>query len=338
MLQSLLKKRGNGYVREEREIGQKGYDTMQKNMQKQKIQMSKHRNTRKNISLYLMLLPFLLYYILFAYKPMYGNVIAFMDYNIYKGIGGSEWVGLDNFRRFLTTPYFFRTFKNTIILNLYQLVFTFPAPIIFALFLNEVRCKKVKSAVQTLTYLPHFISTVVVAGIVINLLSPSYGIVSLLIEKISGTRPYLMSDPRYFRLIYTVMSIWQGMGYGSIVYLAAITSVDTQLYEAAAVDGANKLRRVWHITIPGIVPTIMTMLLIRVGSILGSSTDTVLLLYQPSTYEVADIIGTYVYREGLLGADYSYSTAVGLFNSFIGLLLVCGSNSLSKKFTESGLW
>ena len=311
---------------------------MQINTSKQKIRVSRHRNTRKNLSLYLMLLPFLLFYVLFQYKPMYGNVIAFMDYNIYKGIGGSEWIGLENFRRFLTTPYFFRTFKNTIILNLYQLAFAFPAPIIFAIFLNEVKCKKIKSAVQTLTYLPHFISTVVVAGIVINLLSPSYGIISLMLEKITGVRPYLLGDSKYFRMIYTVMTIWQGMGYGSIVYLAAIAGIDSQLYEAAAVDGANKLRQIWHITLPGIIPTIMTMLIIRIGNILGSSTDTILLLYQPATYEVADIIGTYVYREGLIGADYSYSTAVGLFNSVIGLLLVCGSNSLSKKFTDSGLW
>ena len=311
---------------------------MQTSVAKKTAVPIKSRNFKKYLSLYIMLIPLVLYYVLFQYKPMYGNIIAFQDYSIFKGISGSEWVGLDNFKRFLSTPYFFRTLKNTVLLNLSLLVFSFPMPIIFALLLNEVRLKRVKSVVQTLSYMPHFISTVVVAGIVINLLSPSYGIIPMVIEKFTGTRPYLMVDPNYFRTIYTVMNIWQSMGYGSVVYLAAITGIDSQLYEAAVVDGANKFRQIWHITIPGIMPTIMTMLIMRIGNMLGSATDTILLLYQPATYEVADTIGTYVYRNGLLDADYSYSTAVGLFNSIIGLMLVWGSNTLSKKFTEVGIW
>ncbi len=285
-----------------------------------------------------MLIPFVLYYLFFQYKPLYGNVIAFMDYNIYKGIGGSEWVGFKHFQKFLTTPYFFRTLKNTLMLNVWRLAFCFPAPILFAVFLNEVRNVKIKKSIQTLSYMPHFISTVVVAGIVINLLSPSYGIVTFVIEKLTGTRPYLLADARYFRAIYTIMSIWQGVGYGSIVYIAAIAGIDTQLYEAAAVDGANKFRKIWHVTLPGIIPTIMTMLIMEIGHMLGSSTETVLLLYQPATYEVSDVMGTYMYRMGLEDANYSYSTAIGFFNSIIGLLLVVGANATSRKITETGLW
>lgn len=311
---------------------------MQTSIIKKPAVLTKNRNLKKYLSLYIMLVPFVLYYILFAYKPMYGTIIAFQDYSLFKGISGSEWVGLEHFRRFLSTPYFFRTLKNTIVLNLCLLVFSFPAPILFALLLNEVRQKKLKSVIQTLSYMPHFISTVVIAGIVINLLSPSYGLIPILAEKFMGTRPYLLVDPNYFRTIYTVMNIWQSVGYGSVVYLAAITGIDSQLYEAAVVDGANKFRQIWHITIPGIMPTIMTMLIMRIGNMLGSSTETILLLYQPSTYEVADTIGTYVYRNGLIDADYSYSTAVSLFNSIVGLLLVWGSNTVSKKITEVGIW
>ena len=293
---------------------------------------------KEYLMLYLMLLPLLLFYIIFIYKPMGGLVIAFQDYNLFKGIGGSEWVGLKHFKEFLTTPYFIRTLKNTLILNLYLLIFSFPLQIVFALMINEVRNTKMKKIIQTISYMPHFISTVVVAGIVINLLSPQYGMISIIAEKLCGERIYFMAKPECFRTIYTVMNIWQTVGYGSIVYIAALSGIDQQLYEAAVIDGAGKFQQIWHVTLPGLLPTIVTMLIMRIGSILGSSTETVLLLQQPSTYDVSDVLGTYVYRRGLIDSDYSYSTAVGLFNSIIGLLLVSIANTISKKTTEVGLW
>lgn len=288
--------------------------------------------------LYIMLIPFIAYYAVFVYKPMGGLAVAFQDYSLFKGILGSDWVGFKHFEAFLNSPYFLRTLKNTIVLNLYALLFTFPAPIIFALLLNEIRGKHLKKTVQTLSYLPHFISAVVVVGIVVNLLAPSYGVITLFVEWLTGEKIQFLTDPDYFRTIYIIMLVWKGVGYGSIVYLSAITGIDAELYEAAMIDGANKLRQVWHITLPGILSTIMTMLIMNVGNLLGSSTDTVLLLQQPSTYEVSDIIGTYVYREGLENANYSYSTAVSLFNSIIGLMLVWGANFTSKKLTETGIW
>ena len=293
---------------------------------------------KEYLMLYLMLLPLLLFYIIFIYKPMGGLVIAFQAYNLFKGIGGSERVGLKHFKEFLTTPYFIRTLKNTLILNLYLLIFSFPLQIVFALMINEVRNTKMKKIIQTISYMPHFISTVVVAGIVINLLSPQYGMISIIAEKLCGERIYFMSKPEYFRTIYTVMNIWQTVGYGSIVYIAALSGIDQQLYEAAVIDGAGKFQQIWHVTLPGLLPTIVTMLIMRIGSILGSSTETVLLLQQPATYDVSDVLGTYVYRRGLIDSDYSYSTAVGLFNSFVGLALVAIANTVSKKTTEVGLW
>ena len=293
---------------------------------------------RAHSCLYVMMIPFLLFYILFMFKPMYGLVIAFKDYSVFKGITGSEWVGLEHFKSFVSSPYFWRTLKNTLLLNVLTLVFSLPANIIFALMINEVRSKKRKSTLQTLSYMPHFISSVIVVGIVINMLSPSYGVIPMLIEKICGVRPYLLMDPRYFRTIYIIMNIWTGVGFGSIVYLAAISGVDQQLYEAAVIDGAGKFKQIWHVTIPGIMPTIMTMLIMSIGSLLSSSVDTILLLQQPATYEVSDVIGTYVYREGLIDGNYSYATAVSIFQSGIGLMLVIVANKLSKKYAETGLW
>ncbi|MBO4897697.1 MAG: sugar ABC transporter permease [Clostridia bacterium] len=288
--------------------------------------------------LYIMLIPFLAYYILFVYKPMTGLAIAFQNYSPYLGIKGSPWVGLKHFKAFLTNPYFGRTLKNTVVLNLYQLLFAFPAPIIFALLINEVRQLKLKKTIQTLTYMPYFISTVVVAGIVINLLSPSHGVITMIVEKFTGERIYFLTQPKYFRTIFTTMTIWKNIGYNSVVYLAALASVDMQLYEAAVVDGANKFKQIWHITIPGIMPTIIIMLILKIGAILSSATDTILLLYQEATYEVADTIGTYVYRLGIEQHNYSFAAAVGLFNSIIALIMVWISNTISKKVTEVGLW
>lgn len=317
-------------------------------MKKQKFNTSKSQNlsSKKGILqdlvrdryLYLLLLPFLAYYIVFYYKPLGGLVIAFKDYSVYKGIAQSPWVGFKHFILFFQSPYFVRTLKNTLIINLYALIFEFPMPILLAILLNEVRQPKLKKTIQTLTYMPYFISTVVVVGIVTNLLSPSYGLITKIVEQMSGDRIYFLTRPEYFRTIYITMTIWQHIGYSSVVYMAALSSVDMELYEAAVIDGAGKLNQIWHITLPGILPTIMIMLILRIGNMLNLSTDAILLLYQPSTYEVSDVIGTYVYRVGLTDANYSLATAAGLFNSVVALILVWGANVLSKKATGEGVW
>lgn len=292
----------------------------------------------KYLPLYLMLVPFLLYYIVFRYKPLSGLVIAFQDYNIFRGIEGSEWVGLKHFINFFKTPTVFRLFRNTLMLNIWNILFTFPAPIIFALLLNEVKNKSLKKSVQTLTYLPHFISSVVAAGIVLNLLAPDYGIITKLIEAITGKTYFFAAMPEAFRPTYIGLHLWKGLGFSSIVYMSALSGIDSQLYEAAAIDGASKLRRIWHITLPGIMPTISTLLIMKIGTLLQSGAETILLLYQPATYEVSDVIGTYVYRAGLTEGNYSFSTAVSLFNSFFDIIFVIIANTLSKKLTEVGLW
>ena len=296
------------------------------------------RFRQKYLPFYLMLLPFVVWYIIFIFKPLSGLVIAFQDFSLFKGIEGSEWVGFEHFKTFLTSPYFARVFKNTIVLNVYTLLFNFPAPILLALLLNEVQNAKLKKSIQTITYMPHFISTVVIIGIVVNMLSPGYGIITNLVEKLTGERIYFLTKPELFRPIYVLQGIWHNVGFNSIIYLAALSGIDMQLYEAASIDGANKFKRIIHVTLPGILPTIMTMLILRIGQLLASGTETILLLYQPATYEVADVLGTYVYREGIGNANYDYSTAISLFETIISFMLVFGANRLSKKLTKVGLW
>ena len=300
--------------------------------------ITKARFKSRYLPLYIMVLPVILYFVIFVYKPMAGLVIAFQDYNVFRGIGGSEWVGLKHFQTFFTTPTVGRLFRNTLMLNIWNMLFSFPLPIIFALLLNEVKRPKLKKSIQTLTYMPHFISTVVAAGIIINLLAPGYGIITQFVKWLTGNDYYFAVMPEAFRPTYIGMHIWKELGYSSIVYLSAIAGVDAELYEAAAIDGANKLRRVWHITIPGILPTMMTLLILKLGNLLASGTETILLLYQPATYEVADVIGTYTYRYGLVEGNYSFSTAIGIFNSIIALILVATTNSISRKLTKVGLW
>lgn len=300
--------------------------------------ITSERFKSRYLPLYLMIIPVMVYYALFVYKPMAGLVIAFQDYNVFKGISGSQWVGLKHFINFFKTPTVGRLFKNTITLNLYNLLFFFPLPIIFALLLNEVKNSKLKKSIQTLTYMPHFISSVVAAGIVINMLAPGYGIITQFAKWLTGKDYFFATMPQAFRPTYIGLHIWKELGYSTIVYLSAIAGVDAELHEAAAIDGANKLRRIWHVTIPGIAPTIITLLIMRMGSLLASGTETILLLYQPATYEVSDVIGTYVYRYGLVEGNYSFSTAVGIFNSIIALILVATTNYISNKVTKVGLW
>lgn len=288
--------------------------------------------------LYFMLVPFLLFYILFYYMPFYGLQIAFKDYQPFVGIKDSVWVGLDNFKTFFTGIYAMRLITNTIIINLYGLFFGFPAPIILALLLNEVRNKKYRTFVQTVSYMPYFISTVVVAGLVTNFLSPTSGIVNLVIERLGGDKIYFLSKPEYFRSIFTYMNIWQGTGFSSIIYISALCSIDAELYEAAKIDGAGRLKQLLHITIPGIMPTIAIMFILRVGQLLDVGFESIILLYQPATYQTADVISSFVYRSGLVESNYSMATAVGMFNGIVALFLVTAANKISKTIADISIW
>lgn len=293
---------------------------------------------KKDYLLYLLLIPFVLWYIIFMYRPMWGLKIAFVDYNPFKGLSESKWVGLKYFEAYINSPYFFRTLKNTVLINLYGLIFGFPVPIILAILINEVRNTGYKKVVQTVSYLPHFISIVVIAGIVKNFLSPSYGIVNQIIELLGAEKIYFLIKPQYFRSIYTTMFIWKDAGFGAVIYISALSMIDVELFDSAVIDGANKLKQIIHITIPSILPTIIIMLILKIGSLLEVGYEAILLLYQPATYETSDVISTYVYRSGLEIADYSLATAVGLFNSAVGFILVYFSNKLSNKISQIGLW
>mgnify|MGYP005756813863 FL=1 len=291
----------------------------------------------RNRSLYLLMLPVIIFYVLFHYKPMYGALIAFKDYSPALGFADSPWVGLDNFVRFFDGIYFWRLLRNTVLLSFYNILFGFPAPIILALLLNEVKNEKFKRLTQTITYLPHFISMIVVAGMITNFCMTT-GLFNDIIEFFGGEASPLLQNPKYYRTIYVASSIWQQVGWGSIIYLSALSGVDSQLYEAAAIDGAGKWKQLLHVTLPGITPTIVIMLIMQVGRAMSMGHEKTILLYNSATYETADIISSYVYRIGLLEQDWSYSTAIGLFNSVINLVLIILANRVSKKLTETSLW
>lgn len=294
---------------------------------------------KKTKYLQLMIIPGIIYFIIFHYIPMYGIIIAFKDYNMKLGILGSRWVGFENFVRFFNHPHFFRLVRNTFLLNLYNLIWSFPAPIILALFLNEVRNLTYKKIVQTVSYLPHFISTVSVVGIIFMLLSPQGGLVNNVLGKLFNIEPiYFVAEPKWFRTIFIVSGIWQNVGWDAIIYIAALTAINYELYEAATIDGASRFKQMLHISIPGILPTISIMLILRIGGMMSSNTDKVLLLQLPITYEVSDVIGTYVYRRGLVMSEYSFSTAVDLFNNVINIILLVIANTVSRKVSENSLW
>ena len=287
--------------------------------------------------IYVILLPAILFYLIFHYAPMGGLAIAFQKFSLTKGIFGSRWVGLANFTSFLNDVYFWRLLSNTLMLNFWGLVFGFPAPIIFALLLNEIRKDKFKKSIQTITYIPHFLSVVVVSSLVLTFVS-SQGLINSLIRMCGGETTYFMNDPKYFYRIYVISDIWQQLGGNSILYIAAISGIDQELYEAATIDGAGRWRQLLHVTIPGIMGTIMIVLIMRIGRMLTIGYDKIILLYNPAIYEKADVISTYVYRRGLLDGDYSYSAAVGLFNSIFNFMFLMAANFGSKKATGSGLW
>ena len=287
--------------------------------------------------LYWLVLPSVVYIIIFCYIPMGGLVIAFQDYSLAKGVFGSKWVGLKNFSKFFSSMFFGRTLSNTIVLSLLDLLFSFPAPIILALLLNEVKSNKFKRTIQTMSYMPHFISMVVVASLIMEFTS-SDGIIASIVSSMGGTPRSYISMPQYFRTIFVVSNVWQSVGFGSIIYLGALSGINEELYEAARIDGANRIQQTIHVTIPGIVPTNIIMLIMRSGQILNVNYEKILLLYSAATYETADVIMTYVYRIGIMNQKYGYSTAVGLFNSVVGLIFVMLTNQISKKYTEISMF
>lgn len=292
----------------------------------------------KDRYLLLLFLPCFLYYVLFKYVPMWGVLISFKDFKPFVGFLDSNWVGLKHYINFFSNPDAWRIIRNTLLLGVYSLLWCFPFPIIFALALNEVTRTKFKKFTQTISYMPHFLSAVVVCGMLVSFLSPIRGIINTLINLFGGQTINFLSNPGWFRIIYVVSEVWQTLGWGAIVYLAAISNVDPQYYEAAKLDGASRMRQIWSITLPCIAPTVATMLILRVGSILEVGLEKVLLLYSPAIYETSDIIATYVYRQGMVSGNMSYASAIGLFSSVINLILLVTANYFSKKFSDTGLF
>ncbi|HAN44130.1 MAG TPA: sugar ABC transporter permease [Ruminococcaceae bacterium] len=287
--------------------------------------------------LYLMFLPPLIYYIVFHYVPIYGITLAFKEFDIVKGIMGSPWVGLKYVKQFIFDPYFWQVVKNTLTLSITNLVLSFPVSIILALMLNELRAQRFKKLVQTVSYLPHFISVVVVCGMIVSFLS-SDGIVNQIITWFGGNPKQFLTDPRYFTGIYVISNIWQGAGWGSIIYLSALSAIDVQLYEVSTIDGANRWQQLLNVTLPGIMPTICIMFILETGKIMEVSFQKILLLLNGSNMQVADVISTYVYRRGIIGADFSYSAGVGLFQSLIALILILSTNAIVRKLNQTSLW
>lgn len=295
------------------------------------------RDIISNKQLYLMIIPVLAFYIIFRYAPMYGAIIAFKDFVPAKGIMGSEWVGLKHFFDYFSSYYFNRTFGNTLLLSLYSITIGFTAPILLALTLNEVRHMSYKKWVQTFTYIPHFISLVVICGLIIDFTS-TYGLINDIAETFGFERQAILQNPKLFRPVYIISEIWQECGWNSIIYIAALSCIDPELYDSAMIDGAGRLRRLVHITLPSIIPTIIIVFILRLGKVMEVSFEKIILLYNPSIYSTADVISSFVYRKGLLENNYSYSSAVGLFNSAINFAIVIIANAISRKVNETSLW
>lgn len=293
---------------------------------------------KRDRQLLVLLLPCIVFYVIFRYGPMYGVIIAFEKYSIYSGILKSPWVGLKYFKQFFSSPDFLVLFKNTLLLGCYSLLWTFPAPVLFAVLLNELHNKRFRKTIQTISYLPSFLSLVIICSMVIDFLSPGHGMVNNILGALGFERQYFISKPEWFRIIYIASDIWSSMGYGAIIYLAAISGIDPALYEAAKIDGCSRLQSIRSITIPGMFPTIATMFVLKSGSIFKIGYEKVILLYTPTTYQVADIFSTYVYRKGIIDMNYSYGAAVGLFESVVSLILLIAANAVSKKLSERSLW
>ena len=287
---------------------------------------------------YVLIVPILVYLALFCYKPMYGLIIAFKNYKPARGIWGSPWVGFMWFEAFFKDPYFFRLLRNTFTISAMNIIFGFPAPILLALLLNEVHNNTCTRTVQTITYMPYFISLVVLCGILVDFCSSS-GLFGEIQRMMGVAEPAnLLGDSKYFRSVYVGSEIWQKLGWDSIIYLSALAGIDQEQYEAATIDGAGKFKQVLHVTLPGILPTISILLILRIGSMMAVGYEKIILLYNGLTYETADVVSTYVYRKGIIDANFSFSTAVNLFNSVINFLLVVFANKMSAILTENSLW
>lgn len=293
---------------------------------------------RKEWQLYILLAPTIIWFVVFLYKPMYGLQIAFKDYSIFRGVAGSPWVGFEHFHTLFGSEQFLRALRNTFMISALSLCFGFPIPIFLAIMFNEITNQVFKRTAQTIVYLPHFISTVIISGIVITAFSPSAGIVNSFLSWIGVDPIYFLIKPEWFRPIYIGSGIWQEAGFSSIVFLAAIAGVSPSLYESAVVDGASRWQMVWKITIPSILPTIIIMLIIRIGNLLEVGFELIILLYQPATFETSDVINTFIYRQGLQGAQYDLAAAAGLFNAIVAFVLVMTANTISRRFSRTSLW
>ncbi|MFS0723111.1 ABC transporter permease [Paenibacillus sp. 1P07SE] len=293
---------------------------------------------KRNYDLYLLLIPGLVFLAIFKYTPIYGLVIAFQDFNIFRGIGDSPWVGLKQFERLFASDDFGTIMTNTLLISLYKIVILFPIPIVIAILLNEVGRMWFKRTIQTIIYLPHFLSWVIIAGLFVNIMSPQTGIVNGMISYFGGETINFFMDNDYFRSIIVATAGWKEAGWNAIIFIAAIAGLDPELYEASKLDGASRIQQVFTITLPGIASTIILMLILRIGNVLEAGTEQILLLYNPTVYETGDVIGTYIYRMGLTSMEYSFSTAVGLFESVIGFILVIGGNTLAKRVTGKSIW
>ncbi|NRF93801.1 sugar ABC transporter permease [Paenibacillus frigoriresistens] len=285
-----------------------------------------------------MILPGLLFFVIFKYIPLAGSIIAFQNYTPFKGMLGSDFVGFEHFVTLFSYPEFYRVLRNTLLISLYQLIFGFPAPLILALLLNEIRKVAVKRIMQTVLYVPHFLSWVILGGMMMSLLSPDSGLVNHILNSFGLKSVFFMQQPQYFRSIVVVSGIWKEVGWGTIIYLAALTGINPELYEAAEVDGAGKLRQVFSVTIPALLPTIMVLLLLKIGHILDLGFEQIYILLNPLVRETGDILDTYIYDVGLLSGQYSYTTAIGLFKSIVGLVLILGTNTISKKTTGDSIY
>ena len=296
-----------------------------------------YKNFQKHRVAYIMIIPVILYYIIFHYIPMFGVLIAFKEYSPHLGVFKSPWVGFDHFVSFITDRYFGRIFLNTLTISCKNILIGFPLPIIFSLLINEVSNIKFKKAIQTVTYLPHFVSLVVICGLLVSFLGVD-GIFNDIIEMLGGERIAFLQEGKYFSNIYVWSGVWQELGWSSIIYISALSAIDTQLYEACALDGGGRFRQAIHVTLPGLSTTIIILFIMRLGAALSIGFEKIILLYNEMIYDKADVISTYVYRKGLLDSNWSYSTAVSLFNSVINIVLLIGSNAISRKINDISLW
>ncbi|HEV0876380.1 TPA: sugar ABC transporter permease [Streptococcus pneumoniae] len=304
-------------------------------LKKSKIQLTVE-HIQKYWILYLMMIPATVLLILFTYGPMYGIIMAFQDFTVFKGYTGSPFVGLKHFQRLFSDPLFYRLFKNTFMVGVLDFLFSFPAPLIFALILNEVRKVRFKSVVQSISYLPHFIPLVVMVGIIFELFG-SYGIINSLLSSLGMEPISFFTKSEWFLPLYIGSGVWKTIGWGSIIYMRALTNIDSTLYEAADMDGANRWHKMWHVTLPSLRPTVVTLFILNAGGIMQVGFEKVFLMSSPATYEVSDVLSTYVYRQGILNSDFSYSAAVGLFNNIVALLFVLLANKIAKKLGEEGI-